>query len=248
MIKINSLDFINRAFFETDIMTADGRVLVKKGDKIEPKTLLRLYFKELYINEPLKTEIKEEQKIKDDAVEELVQINLQKEEQIEEPKENNDSMEKLEFDEDEAKRVSELSVKIGEKLNLSPDSIEELKQAAYYHNIGRTRLTKGELNKTDFKRKQSMEGYDILLNEKKLPLKIAETAKFYIQKYETNNQKLGDEIPYANIVAITSYYDELLTKGLDKEVVLDKMLRLGGNRFNIFVLHKFIRMMKEETL
>lgn len=53
MIKICSLDFLNRENFETDVITADGVVLFQSGEEITPSKLLRLYFKEIYITQPL---------------------------------------------------------------------------------------------------------------------------------------------------------------------------------------------------
>lgn len=51
MIKTCSLDFINKRFFGTDIMAQDGTVLFYADDKVTHEKLLKLYFKEIYINE-----------------------------------------------------------------------------------------------------------------------------------------------------------------------------------------------------
>lgn len=416
MIKICSLDLINRNFFETDILTADGKILCEQGKEIDSKTLLKLYFKEIYVETPLsedfvmvtndeleqeetvfkdiiqpilkdeneilaekkeiepknkgkidqkakkeptprakkkydddvkrefiartkKTEERAKKEItprakkkyedevkrefpsraKKEAEEELkkefkprakqeaeedvkkefkprkkeIEEEIQKEakpkfkKKIEEesPKEEirtkyslkpetegliendeftfeteselepdtdlsslelPDDIKKLEFDEEEAQRISELSVKIGKALGLFAKKLEELKQAAYYHNIGRTKLTEEDLLSPDFKKRQALFGYNILINEKKLPVGIAEAAKFNMQKYDTTNYKLGEDLPYSHIVAIASFFDGLLLKNMSKDEALEKMLQLGGNKFNIFILHKFIRIMKEE--
>ena len=53
MIRICSLDFLNKDFFETDVKTADGKVLLAAGEKITPEVILELYFKEIYVDKPL---------------------------------------------------------------------------------------------------------------------------------------------------------------------------------------------------
>ena len=262
MIKVCSLDFLNKDFFETEVMNSEGAVLVSKGTQTSPEMILRLYFKEIYIKEkPIEKVIEQEEEITQNkkAVEKIdstVQslhiepksttdniepvsesVIIEKVEEISEVKEN----EYLIFDEEQAKRVSVLSLEMGKILQFSDKSMEELQQAAYYHNIGRTKFTKKDLLEKDFIKKQSLAGYDILLNEKKLSEEIADTAKFYIKNYDIGDFRLNDEIPYAHIVSIASYYDTALTKNLSKEEVLKKMLQLGGNKFNIFVLHKFIK-------
>lgn len=268
MLKVCSLDFINQAYFETDIFSAQGELLQKKGEQINPGILLELYFQEIYIKKPLagkRETIAEEPKIDAETISNTEESSVLKTEQetdiqvqtktqdeiipveiTEELAEDPKSTEKLEFDEDEANNVAELSVKIGKRLNLPVKEIEELKQAAYYHNIGRTRLTKKDLEQKNFRERQAREGKAILLKEKKLSSKIAETAELYLQKCETSSQPIQEKITYAHIVAIANFYNGLIKKGMSKDEALDKMLLIGGNKFNIMVLHKFIRLMQEE--
>ena len=79
--------------------------------------------------------------------------------------------------------------------------------------------------------------------------KIAEGAKFYKKKYDTNEFKPKDEnlsdIPFSHIIGIADYYKKLLDKNYTKEKALNKLLQIGGNRFNIFILHKFINKMRK---
>lgn len=53
MIKICALDLLNRETFETDVLSAEGKILCQKGYKITPQIILKLYFKEIFVNEPL---------------------------------------------------------------------------------------------------------------------------------------------------------------------------------------------------
>ena len=84
--------------------------------------------------------------------------------------------------------------------------------------------------------------------EKQLSEKIAEAARLYNKKYQISQIDLKDsnysDLPYSHIVAIASHYDNLLGKNISKDEALKKMLQLGGNKFNIFILHKFIYMMR----
>jgi len=152
---------------------------------------------------------------------------------------------KLEFNEEEAKRISEYSVLMGKTLNFSEKRLKELEQAAYYSNIGRTKFTVGDLADKDFQKKQAHAGYDIIINEKKLSQGTAEAVKFCVVNYDSSAFKLGGEIPYYHIVQIANFYEKLLQGSSTSKQALDKMLQIGGNRFNIFVLHKFINIMRK---
>lgn len=298
MIKICSLEFVNKETFEADIMTADGKVLFYATDVITPEKILKLYFKDIYIATPLtyklpkSNELTKENLIKevglinstedvgnpekipvapsfeigdenetgekapitsnletldnDDEtkVKTLAQIQIASTEEIIEAK-HDDSNDLIEFNEDEAKRVTNLALIIGKELQLTEDRLKELEQAAYYHNIGVTKFKKKDLSEKDFRQKQAIAGYEILKNEKKLPESIAETAKYCVENYKGFTLKLNNEIPCYDIVAIASYYDRLINHGFTKNDALAKMLRLGGNKFNIHILHKFNNIMKD---
>lgn len=265
MIKICSLEFLNKNSFDVDITLADGRVLFSAGDPITPSLLLRLYYKEIFINGyPIKKERELDEDLDSneaceltvDKVESFFEESPEPEEEIEKTREyatvaiadEDDSNEPLEFDEEQGKRVAQLTVKFAQHLGISQQQIQELHQAAYYHKIGRTKLKKSDLGERDFYQKQGDAGYEILTKEMKLSERIAEAAKFYYRRcqgsqMQYDNQNYSD-IPYSHIVAITSYYDDLISVNLTEDAALQEMLRQGGNKFNIFILHKFISMMR----
>lgn len=263
MIKICSLDFLNKERFEADIFTADGRILCPRGSKITPDLLLRLYFKDIYVEEwPEDVKSKTSADVEDEISRQLKSISPSVEEdsstELEKPEEEVAKLfeltdevpaviaeEKLEFDEEEAKRVSEYALKIGKLLNFPKNRLNELEQAAYYCKIGRTRFSNLDLTQKDFNKKQALASYDILLKEKKMPEKVAEASKFYLDNYNPVTFKLDEEIPYAHIISIASYYDASSIKQIPNDDILKKMLQLGGNKFNIYVLHKFINTMRE---
>jgi len=244
MIKICSLDFLNRSTFDVDIMSTDGRILVSAGSEATPEILLWLYYKEIYIAEPFCKS--EDKPVEVDVVENIEDLNIIP--SIDEIVDTNLD-ELLEFDEQQGQRVSQYSVKLGQRIGMKQPQLEELEKAAYYHNIGRIKLTVGDLSKKGFNKKQAEAGHKILIKEKNFSEKIAEAAMFYNRNCQSTKIDLNDssycELPYSHIVAITNYYDEMLIKGMDNDEALKKMLQRGGNKFNIFILHKFINMMKE---
>lgn len=51
MLKVCSLDYLNKEVFGTTIFASNGAVLCAANDKVTPELLLKLYFKELFIDE-----------------------------------------------------------------------------------------------------------------------------------------------------------------------------------------------------
>lgn len=341
MIKICSLDFLNRENFETDVMTADGRILFHSDDKITPDIILKLYFKDIYVDEAFLQEPEtenvevavmaggieaeseditskgprfvdmgdveskedisgprfvetneaeeepaskgprsvdteeEEEKIAslgprsvdtgeeeektassgpkpidtnstDDAEKENSEDELSaKVEEIHEDLPKNPEEEPLVFDEELAKKIVAHSIKLGKILKFSNDELKELEQVAYYYNIGITDFKKLDLPKKGFRKQKVFASYEKLLNSGIVPNHIAEMIKLCAKSYESETFQLDSRIPYYHIVALTSFYEELLAKNNSKEATLLKILQIGGNQFNIFILHKFIKTMRE---
>lgn len=342
MIKICSLDFLNREVFDVDVMTSDGKVLICSGEKITPNILLRLYFKEIYIAQPMAEKKMAVNEVSSAAVlntksvssesgnidkhskehhytasgPRLVDTNIQqheekplhgpvvfaggfadeKEKEVStkgprladsevdfdkettskgphfvgpnkfETSESNsspvqanfndlgmemeNSQENLKepcmaFDEKQAKKIVDYSLKMGKILKFSQEELKELEQVAYYSDIGITDFKKSDLTKKGFRKKKAHAGYEKLLNEGIIPKHLAEMVKFCANAYNSDDFQLKSQIPYYHIVGIASFYEDLLSQNMAKEEVLLKMLQLGGNQFNIFILHKFIKMMRE---
>lgn len=252
MSKICSLDFLGKEEFDLDIISTGGKKLFSRGDKVTPEILLSLYFKDVIAREPMKTpeeieqknkKAKKQQQIADQA---FYFLDLDK--SMEELLDNN-LPENLEFDKAHAKEIMQLSQELGEVLGMSDEKIEELKQASYYYKIGRIKLSPSDFSDPDFEKKQADIGYDLLTLEMNLPKQIAEVAKLYSENYNSSafELKAGNpsDVPYAHIVGIVDYYDRLMKKGsISKEEALKKMLKIGGKKFNVFVLHKFVNTMK----
>lgn len=299
MIKVCSLDFLNDKSFEADVKTNEGKVLFQEGDKITPEILLKLYFRDIYINEPIKetvpkTKTKEDElgafdgdiivnaamgaistnsvidgvlgvvKESADSQEEPVEKEAKKEKKpkeekeeaeekvkepvpaaIEEPKENPDDI-PLEFDEEKAKRIIELSSNVGQLLKFTSTELKELEQVAYYCNIGITKFKKGDLKKKGFNKRKAFESYQELIDMGTVSNSIAEMVKYSANNYESESFPLNAKVPYNHIVAMTSFYDDYLEQTKSKKATLLKMMEMGSNHFNTFILHKFIKMMKEK--
>lgn len=294
MIKTCSLNYINKEYFDTDIMTKDGRVLFSANEKITPEIILRLYFKEIYIKDkPVVVQTKEIEKeqlerreeLKEQTKELSVKAGIsaavsatEKElgikastnpyeddepedkkglkmprmtigsaplQQPEEKQEEKPEDPIMQFSEEKAKKVASYSVKLGKMFGFSQGELKTLEQAAYNHDIGISRFKQSDSHKKGFRKKLAEVSYDILLNEMNMPTIVAETAKFCVINYEPKDFSLQEKIPFHHIVAVTSYYEEVLSNVNSKEKALGKMLQLGGNKFNTFVLHKFITIMKD---
>lgn len=163
---------------------------------------------------------------------------------IESPEEEPEDKQ-LKFDEEVAKRLVDYSVKLGKELGFSKAELKEIEEVAYNYNIAITQFTTDDLLKRGFRKMKVRAAYEYLSKSNTVSEKVIESVKLCANNYESETFALNAKIPYHHIVAITSYYEELLAQYNSKSKALAKMLELGGNKFNIFVLHKFIRIMRE---
>lgn|SRR5574344_361380 len=184
-----------------------------------------------------KPEVEEEtvvqQKPKEEKIEEVV---------VEEVK----APEFLKFDEEQAQRIVKHSLILGKSLGYSESELKELHDVAYYCNIGITNFKPEQAEQKGFEEQKAMMSAKVA-EEKGLSMQVIDAIKFHINKYESASFSFKSKIPYYHIVAIVYYYERMLTKGTSKGEALDKMLQVGGNKFNVFALHKFIRIMREEN-
>lgn len=356
MIKICSLDFLNRDLFEADIMTADGRILYHSGETITPEILLRLYFKEIYIKQPLfqkeealskvngtvnvgtistvtdskSTDSNSLEKESDNAISgprvidlpekeeekstkgpKLAETDFDSEEEGKNPQlvdvdassnngkgpksadinfeleddnnsnskgpriigldkfaeddnkvsttkrgslaaENQGSQENPEnedliFDEKQAQRIVKHVTNFAKTLNFTDNELQEIEQVAYYCNIGITEFKKSDLTKRNFRKMKFLASYEKLLNTGEIPEKLAEIIKLCDDAYKSDSFALESKIPYHHIVTLADIYEDLLSQNNSKSETLLKMLQKGGNQFNIFILHKFIKMMRSSN-
>lgn len=153
--------------------------------------------------------------------------------------------------------VSSVSVAIGMAVGMKDKDLEDLALGALLHDLGKMKIPKEVLNKPSRLTNEEFElikqhtilGYDIVLNEMKLPKNIAEVAKYHQEKYQGAGypEKLkGDEIPiFAQITAIADVYDALVServykKAMTSEEAFKLMLGEGEYSFNPFYLYEFV--------
>jgi hypothetical protein len=212
--------------------------------------------KETYI-EPLETEVNASTERQEKVVEEVLTKSFTEklsddDEKTEETKAAQtltiDPDAHLVFDETLSQDIANLSVKFAEHLGYSKNELEEIKQAAYYRNIGITSFKEKDKLSEDFKNDVGLESYKILKDKMNFPEKIAVVAKFYFKNYDVMNFKLNvnEPIPYQYLVGITNFYVERMKEMEDNDKVLILMLKEGNDKFNTFLLHKFINMMRNE--
>lgn len=343
MIRVSSLDFLDQDCFRTDIKTADGKIIINSGEPITPELILKLYFKEIYVEEPTKVIYKTDEheekalreKIKESNVsfvsknEDTVDVEVSikstektsvdevasvtKENQVinedlqapqlditenskvkepqapqldftptaksepevvspvldinfsETPKPNVErdkeelpiqeevvvAKEEIPFedqlivvDENEVELLVERTAQLAKMFNFSGAEIEEIKLAARYANMSLSEFKLKEINEKDFRLRKSKRSYDMACALGTLSQSVLETIKEHTKNYDSASFSLSSKIPYTDILSVTCYCFRAKLLRQDKETVLKKMLQLGSNSFNPFVLHKFIKMMR----
>jgi len=151
----------------------------------------------------------------------------------------------LKFDEEVAKEMETNAEKLAKMFGFTPREIEDIKKTAHYCNASLDQFTTADIKKKDFGVKKAKLSYDMIQDKLGFSEMVKDSILSHENPYDSALFGLAKKIPYAHIVSIVSNYYTLrqMYKG-DKEKTLRRMLEYGGNKFNIFVLHKFIRMMR----
>lgn len=154
----------------------------------------------------------------------------------------------LEFNKDDADKLAQLAVEVGKLLNFSVGKLKELEKAGYYLRIGMPRLTTSDIeDRKTFRQKLANASYQIVMNEMHLPEPICTSIRNYVVDYNIKQFNIAGnkniQIPNIHILAVVNCY-VTLRKTRSKEDTLKEMLYIGGNKFNVFLLHKFIHMMR----
>ena len=237
MKKIIALDFLHNKKFGVDLLSANGDLICSANQEVTPEKLLELYFKDIYINEILPERVQEEN----------ITVNTSEETVVVEQEE-----EKIGFDEELANRIVKHSLELASIIGMTDEVKNDLEKAAYYHNVGNAQMYKSELLKPGFKSKRADISYSYIIKELDLPQHIAEVSKLYYRNYDPNqfglDIKSKKNIPIHQIVSVASYYEEFLAQTGSKEEALMKLIRLGGNKFNVFVLHKFVHKVRNSNV
>lgn len=342
MIRVCALDFLNRGSFESDVKLANGQVLISTGEKITSELILMLYFKEIYVDEPLPdvyptpdlynsspvnndvsadTEMNinsskkdasldlgsavapneegasrveaetdflakgetdeldldtdstsrmdkvkapeldlgedEVSKKQDNELGELSfdvdSVELPKEDRIEEVAKA-ETVDVPEVKDEEAfmvadpavsKEIEDNVVKLAKLLSMPADIVKDLGIAASICNLGVVNFKMKEMYNRDFEHKKARASYDLAMKKGQYSESVLNIVRDHARHYKTEVFNLSSKIPACELLHIATVYSKFKYQGFSNEQALMKMLEKGGNEFNIFALHKFLRMMRD---
>lgn len=159
-------------------------------------------------------------------------------------------------------RVSEFSVLIGEKLNMSEEDLKTLRVGGLFHDIGKIGIPDSILLKesklTDDEYSQIKNhpsiGAHILCNAEVFK-DIIPIVKHHHERYDGNGYpgKLkGEEIPFmARIAAVADTFDAMTSKrtyrnALDIEVVKSEIERCSGTQFDPQIAKVFLDILNND--
>lgn len=161
-------------------------------------------------------------------------------------------------------RVAEYSAMIAKELGWSDIEAENLKNAAYLHDIGKIGIPDTILNKPstlleaeyDIIKKHTTIGADILRNVT-LVEHMEEIARYHHERYDGNGYPeglCGKDIPiHARIVAVADSYDAMSSKRiyrnpLSKTDIRKEFLRNRGTQFDPDITDAFLRLLDKDCL
>ncbi|QIB27063.1 HD-GYP domain-containing protein [Caloranaerobacter azorensis] len=161
-----------------------------------------------------------------------------------------------------AERVGEYAVKLARALNLSDRRIENIKNAAILHDIGKIGIDDqilrkpGKLTYEEYEKikKHPSIGAEIL-KEVNFLKEVSSIVRHHHERYDGKGYPDGlkeDEIPVeAAILAIADVYDAMTSdrpyrKALTKEVALSEIEKNAGTQFNPEFAKMFVEVMRNE--
>ena len=163
---------------------------------------------------------------------------------------------KAPLEENHAKRVSQISVNIGQELGLSEVEINKLKMSGFFHDIGKIAINEEILNKKIFDkddwkeyRRHSEISYSILSSANKY-VGIAEEVLYHHEYYNGEGYPeglKGEEIPLnSRIIAIANHYDALLKGRFYKEAIeateaIEVIKKEADKKFDPNIVEAFLK-------
>ena len=153
-------------------------------------------------------------------------------------------------------RVSDLSVKVAQKLGLDPELIQDIKEAAELHDVGKIGMDDEILKKADFLEPEEMQimhkhpviGEGIIKGERSLS-RLCGIIRHHHEWLDGSGypDKLkGDQIPLgAKILAVADSYDAMTTdrpyrKALSKETAKEELKKYIDIRYDKKVVEAFL--------
>ncbi|MFA5522930.1 MAG: HD domain-containing phosphohydrolase [Tissierellales bacterium] len=150
--------------------------------------------------------------------------------------------------------VRRICGELGKLMGISEVDMRRLKDAAYFHDIGKIALDKSLLNKSKTFNEEEMKaikqhavlGYRIL-NSFDETIDLAEVILAHHERWDGSGYPKGlkgEEIPrLARIIAVVGYYDFMINrKEMDKEEAIEEIKKQSGIKFDPEVVDMFFSM------
>lgn len=161
-------------------------------------------------------------------------------------------------------RIKNLSVRLGKRLKLPKEKLDELELLSSLHDIGKIGIPEHILMKpsklTDeewtIMKTHSDIGYRIASSTPELA-HIANKILAHHERYDGTgypNQLQGEEIPLlSRIISIVDSFDVMTHKrvykeAFDKEYVIEELKRCSGTQFDPYLAKEFIDLLEEENI
>ena len=161
-------------------------------------------------------------------------------------------------------RVAEYAALIAAELGWSPEEIQQLKHAAYLHDIGKIGIPDQILNKPskltedeyNLIKQHPVIGAEILKDITFIP-HIIEVARNHHERYDGNGYPDGlggTDIPiHARIVSMADSYDAMSSRriyrnALPQEMIRDEIVKNRGKQFDPQITDIFLQLMDENRL
>ena len=165
--------------------------------------------------------------------------------------------EKNNLEKEHSERCAEIALKIGEKVELNDLEMDELKNSALYHDIGKVAIDESILNKREKLEESELEllkrhceiGYRILGSIKDFE-NVAKIVLAHHERWDGSGYPKGlkgEEIPVASrIIAIAEAYDAMRQKksykeALSKEEIILEFEKNKGIQFDPNIADVFIK-------
>lgn len=162
-----------------------------------------------------------------------------------------------------SERVSEYSLLIGEKLNLSSEEMHTLKIGALFHDIGKIGipdsilLKKKKLTHNEFERIKDHPSIGAhILSNASIFSDIIPIVKYHHERYDGNGYPYnlsGDDIPFlARIVAVADSFDAMTTQrsyrnALKFDTVVKEISTCSGTQFDPDISKVFLDILENDS-
>jgi putative nucleotidyltransferase with HDIG domain len=155
-----------------------------------------------------------------------------------------------------SKHVSNMCYLVGRELNLDKEDLKDLRLAALYHDIGKSKIPKEIINKPGpltqeewvTMRKHTILGYEILKNMSEFS-RIADYAKYHHERIDGTGYPEGlkaDEIPLiSRIITVVDAYEAMTSdrpyrSALTKNEAIQELILHSGTQFDKNIVKVFI--------